>query len=95
MGFGEGESNYSDYSISCYINASCYQAQSMLMDDNMDGFESEYKRGERLSKNDLCRPGSFPLLLVLLLHSLHFSNNKICSLQMPSFAYDIHFNSLI
>jgi hypothetical protein len=64
------------------------------MDDNTDGFESECRRGERLSKNDLCSPGSFPLLLSL--HSLHFfSNNKICSLQMTGFAYDIHFNSLI
>jgi len=61
-----GGSNYSGYSISCYINASRCHAQSTLMDDNMDVFQSEYKRGEKLSKNDLCRPGLSPLLLLLL-----------------------------
>lgn len=93
---GEEESNYADCNISCYINASRYQAQSMLMDDNIDLFESEYIRGERLSKNDLCHPASFPLLLLLSFHSLHFfSNNKICSLQMTGFAYHINFNSSV
>jgi hypothetical protein len=94
---GEGDSNYSDYSISCCINAPRSQAQSMLMDDNMGVLESEGRRGDKLSKNDLCRPASSPLLLLLLsFHSLHFSsNNKICSLQLTGFAYHIHFNSLL
>lgn len=95
---GGGGTNYSDCSISCSINASRYQTQCMLMDDNMDVFGLEYRRGERLSKNDLCHPGSSPLLLVLLLsfHSLHFFlNNEICSLQMTGFAYRIHFNSSV
>jgi hypothetical protein len=69
----------------------------MLMDDNMDVFELEYRRGESLSKNDLCHPGSSPLLLVLLsFHSLHFFlNNEICSIQMTDFAYRVYFNSSI
>ena len=95
-GEGGGGTNYSDCSISCSINASRCQTQCMLMDDNMDVFGLEYRRGERLSKNDLCYPGSSPLLLVLLLsfHSLHFFlYNEICSLQMTGFAYRLHFNS--
>lgn len=98
LGREKGGSNYSDCCISCSISASRCQTQCMLMDDNMDVFGLEYRRGERLSKNDLCHPGSSPLLLVLLLsfHSLHFfSNNEICSLQMTGFAYRIHFNSSV